>query len=717
MNVEKIKKILYKMMLIILLILVLYSTYCSVFKIYKAEETLNPIILILGTIICVFTFVSINKILKKSNEKYSNYIAIALTIVFFIALAFFGNKVTSIPPYDLIHIQSEVNSMLEHGKQIIGNYFNRYSSQIPMTILIYYICKLGNILGVTDVKAFTIVIHALFIAITAFFTYLSVKKVKNSKVALTTLIFFIINPIFYLYSSYFYSDTLCMPFVAIAIYLFIIGQKEKNIKKSVIMYLLSGIILAIGFKIRVVVAILLIAIILGIVLKENINKKVFIKILNIIIGFIIGLLLFKLAMMPFKINVDKQKEIPITHWIMMSLNEETNGEFSSKDYDYTRSIEGYKEKEEANIEKIKSRLQNLGINGWLKLSLKKIQVNWSNGDYDYIDKLKNVEEINSLYNYVSGNKKVFILYYLQILKITSMTIIAIIIINEIKKKKNDYSVILISLFGAFLFYLIWEVRARYSLSFLPWIILIFGMGITQVEKLLDLNILTYRNKKINIEILKKILIILIIALSIVLLTINYKSYTIDEKQFFDMRVVQTIQSKNDNKKIKTDKIEQTFKTNKEFNEISIKLKKNNNQIETHYKLELLDKKGKVIVNKEFTSNEVVNGDYKKFHFKTIKPKGNNKYTIKIYSLDATEDNTLEIGRCKQKNFNAYRKGTLIINGKKKRQDMAFKVYNNVSRPTINNKVYIIMSALIIIIEGFAFYPYLKTTKIKKEEEE
>ncbi len=217
----KLKNIFYKTILSILFVIVAYITYRSIFDIFAPLQEMKPIVIILGTAVMLFLFIKLKKLINKLNKKQINIIAIILSILFFISLSIFGNLLTCIPSYDLSNIIKEVNMMMQNGGHFVTeSYFARYTNQAPSTILIFLIYKLASLFNITP-KVFAIIINSLFIAVAAYFTYLTVKKLKNEKAGLLTLIFLVVNPILYLYSSYFYTDTLCMPFLIIAIYIYI----------------------------------------------------------------------------------------------------------------------------------------------------------------------------------------------------------------------------------------------------------------------------------------------------------------------------------------------------------------------------------------------------------------------------------------------------------------------------------------------------------------
>lgn len=445
---------------------------------------------------------------------------------------------------------------------------------------------------------------------------------------------------------------------------------------------------------------------------------------------------------PFTIEKNDSLYFPTTNWILYGLNVSNGGKWNESDWSYTftggestKVLESdvfneeeealemnatYSEKQSADIKKIKKRLKEMGIKGWLIFVKTKLNVTWSNGDYDYVSKLSNIENINKLYEYVVGNRKVFILYYCQICKATILLLFAVAVCKEVfsPEKENLYRFIYISIFGAFLFYLIWEVLSRYSLTFLPWLMLVFGIGITQIENIINIKNISIKlreNKNIDLNVYKIIrkISICTLAITVFLLVVNFHDLAIKESTYWDKKVAQ-FRETGDKLNIISDKIiEQTFKTDETFNSISIKMKKSSKNIKsvTHYNFVLSDVEGNVLKTIEFTSDDVKNDCWKTFNIGKIKPEGNQEYKIKIYSSDAADDNSIGVASCYVEGYSVYPDGEMTVNGEFFDADLTFKVRKKNKRNYISKKWFIVMSSIIIGIEIFAFYSYLR----KKDE--
>jgi len=705
---EKFKNIFYKIMMILLFVMSLIATIGALCNFYQTgSDFLSPVVIVLGVVVLILFFISVASLLKKVEDKKKDIIAIILCVLFFIALCIFGSKFTIIPAYDLSHVERELMSMMENGKVITNvGYFAKYPNQVPLTILLYYIYRLGMLLNFGNLKLFAVIVNSFFISITAFFTYLSIRKIKNCNFALIGLLFFIINPIFYMYTSYFYTDTLCMPFAAIAIYLFLVSRDKKKIT-NILCLLLSGFLLAIGFKIRVVVAILLIGIILTLWLNNENLKSIFKTSVCMVLGFLLGVFSYSQIALSFEIPKDENLEFPIYHWVMMGLNEESVGKYNEVDHAYTKGQPTKEAKKDADIKVIKERIHDLGILGYLKLSIIKNNVNWSNGAYRYLDKMANVEKFGPGYEYVGGNNLVFTMYALQICKGLILVVFSYLVFLEVKKRGDkNIRFIVVSLFGAFLFYVIWEVQARYSLSFLPWMILLFPFGISAIEEKINGKIAKNEN-------LKKIIPYSIIILTVGMLAFNFPKYVLKKSSFYDTRVNQVKMRSTPLANLSNKEVEQTFKTDGEFNTISLKFIKKNKSTQTNYKFVLYDKNRKVLYQEDFTSDDVRDKDFKKFSFDTIKPNGEEEYIIYINSSDASSDNSVGLEAFDYNPYKAYPNGVLLVNGRDTHASLTFKVQDKVRRSYTSVPMYMAICIVVLSIEGVALYPFIKDIKKSK----
>lgn len=698
----------YKVIIAILIVLFSYITLVSAF--YGLDQNLSPIIVIIGTIITFFLFKFIYKQIQKLSSKKIKIIAIIISILFFIGLLLVGLLLPISSVTDLSHIIEYVNRMFSlDSLTITGSYFSKYTNQVPLLIFAYFFTKIGSIFGCTNVVLMGTIFNALFMSIMAFFIYLTGKELKDEKTGLLALIFTVINPIFYLYSSYFYTDTLCMPFAVIGLYLAIKCIKTDSIKKKILFGILSGLIFFIGLKVRIVVVILLIAILALILINKEIKHKLKIY-FALLIGLVVGLLGFKVAYSFFDINLNPNEAFPITHWLMMGLNEEHTGGYNGSDHDLTFNEKTYEEKKEANIEEIKTRLKELGPIGLIKLEGAKIARTWSSGNYGVYAKLNNTSDGVGIYEYLGGygNTNIFLKYSLQILKTYISFMILLGLVTRFRKKSDTYhyeDIIYIALFGAILFYILWESAQRYSLSFLPWMIIPLGLIYERINKKEeDLS------KKEKYNHIMKISSIALMLITTLLLTMNFYKYTLEEKTYEDVRIL----SYRGFSKIEIGEntVSQTFTTDNNFNQISINFENTNKEEKSTYLFRLYDSKtGEILAQKEFASSNV-NGNYK-FKFDDINPTAETTYEIEITKLEG--ESVLKIGTYDEGvYYKSYNNGSILTNDEEMTGSFIFRVDETHQRTYMSILSYSILSLGILAIEYVCLKDYIINKKATKD---
>ncbi len=708
---NKFANILYRILGLVLLILMCFIEYHCIYNIPGMTEALHPIVIIIGTIIFILVLIRIKKAISKLSKKTKRVLAISICVFSFIGMVIFGYCFKATPGNDLSYMINEKNIMQENGGKFeTEEYFGVYPHQASITIFVYIFSQIGNFLGIKD---FMIVVNAFLMSMTGYFIYLIISKIKQEDFAITTLLFYALNPIIYLYASYYYTDTISFLFAIVPIYLYICSLQVKNNKLKYLYLIATGIILTFGYKIRAVVVIILIGILIGEFLSHKELKEKLKISTTIIAGFALGMIASTLIVMPFHPIKNKNLEFPATFYIMIGTNINQHAAWNTEDYQYTQDAGNYSEKVEANIARIKENISKLGPSGLIDLLKLKLKKTWSNGGYDYETKLFTLEDTNYFYEYILGNKKILLTYILQICKVLLYLMFIFAIFCEIRRS-SKMKFLFISIFGFLLFFIFWESLLRYSLSCMPWIMLAFPMGLEALEKIL--NKLT---SNLKIKKLIKYFGILILCVSIVMLVLAFKSYCVTQSTYYDEVAMQQ-NPRRIIKNISNKVIEQEFVASREFNTIKLKFINESGLEKNTYNLEIINSIGEILVKQQFSSDSIENESFKTFSFDYILPNGEEKYIIKIYAENKNvEDSSIGIYKYESEQLKAldvYPIGKLKINGEVQNgQDLTFKVENVTLRSMFSKKVYILVSVFIILVEVYALYPYIKMSKIPKLE--
>ena len=618
----------------------------------RSYDYLNPLVLIVGSIVYLLLLIKLYKVIIKLDDKKKKIIVGILLGLQFILLLISAFVISSIPQVDLIHILTEINSLNDTGSILNSVYYSVYPNNRFLLIILY---GLQKIIPIGNQILFSL-LSTICISVMSLFTYKTVNKVWDLNKGLLSLFICVLSPIFYLYVSYYYTDVLMLPFASILIYLIVKTKDEKNLKSNVLYGLLIGIIAIIGYKIRAVAIFILVAYFVYLIF----TKKILIvlkKFAPIIIGAILTITCIDTIENKFFTNVNVDKEFPMTHWIMMGVNEKSYGYYSQDDYNLSSSASNVSERTDLNIKEIKNRLSDLGPFGTVKLLVVKLVSVWGKGDYSYQKYLELVNDFNPSYSYLLEDKNIVINYLLQFSKIVVMFMAIISLINIYKSGKK--SIIAISLFGAVFFYLVWEVCPRYGLSFLPWLILI--------------GTCSYDTLNTNYEKFKfyKYFKCIILVLTLALFAFSFNKYTgISYKENIVAK-----DSVTNVKYISLNKeavITQTLDLYDSFNKIRLKFKVNEIDDAT-YKLELITK-NEVVYEKDFKKNDLEDKKYTDFYLDKTYEGGS--YTLRL-SSDSTSD--LEVYIAYKEKFDYYPNGILEVNKKEETGDLMFEVVNNEER--------------------------------------
>ena len=622
------------------------------FYINRSYDYLNPLVLIVGSIVYLLLLIKLYKVIIKLDDKKKKIIVGILLGLQFVLLLISTFVISSIPQVDLIHILTEINSLNDTGSILNNVYYSDYPNNRFLLIILY---GLQKIIPISNQILFSL-LSTICISVMSLFTYKTVNKVWDLNKGLLSLFICVLSPIFYLYVSYYYTDVLMLPFASILIYLIVKTKDEKNLKSNVLYGSLIGIIAIIGYKIRAVAIFILVAYFVYLIFTKK-TLIVLKKFAPIIIGAILTITCICTIENKFFTNVNVDKEFPMTHWIMMGVNEKSYGYYSQDDYNLSSSASNVSERTDLNIKEIKNRLSDLGPFGTVKLLVVKLVSVWGKGDYSYQKYLELVNDFNPSYSYLLEDKNIVINYLLQFSKIVVMFMAIISLINIYKSGKK--SIIAISLFGAVFFYLVWEVCPRYGLSFLPWLILI--------------GTCSYDTLNTNYEKFKfyKYFKCIILVLTLALFAFSFNKYT-------GISYKENIVAKDSVTKVKYISlnkeavITQTVDLYDNFNKIRLKFKVNEIDDAT-YKLELITK-NEVVYEKDFKKNDLKDKKYTDFYLDKTYEGGS--YTVRLSSDSASD---LEVYIAYKEKFDYYPNGILEVNEKEETGDLMFEVVNNEER--------------------------------------
>lgn len=696
-------------LLLIFLVIILFGSITNINGLSFLSNVNANYMIIINIIFAILFIISINIFNSKFKDndrllKIVKYSSFFILIFFQIILIYNFNVKQMTDSYWILDqanaIVNNVSSKIDYS---FSAYFSTYNNNNFYLVLTIYLIKFFKLIKVSNILVGFFVFNTIMIDLSIVLLYLLTKKIADKKIATLALVFSCLNPLNYFMIFWAYTCPYSLPFVVGLIYLSLIIKDCNNKYLNILYGVLFGFILIICYMLRPIIIIPLFAIIICLMLKDNPVKD---KLKKYILPTCFILFSCLITYIFLNKSIDKYTEkkdtyFPSTHWIMMGLH--GDGTYSTSDYNYTTKYKTTDKMKKANINEIKKTLYKYKLSGLIDHSIKKIFVTWADGSSGYYGRLQqDMNENNKLNMYLIGSKRDLIVVFCNVYRIAMILLTILFLIDEYKNKKDNYFMLKLTLFGAIMFYLLWEAKDVYSYPFL------FLFTIFASVKMNNIN-----TKSIT-KISKKTYIIFSIAILTIIFGLKYNLTSKKNDINKSFLIIQNESANGQIKNVISDniKISQEFELDNKFNSIDIKANKIDNN-DNEYKIILYkddEKKNEYIVN----SKDIKNG------FITLKVKseetGKGKYLIEIQSAssDKKDDNIgwIYIRALSIDNY----KGDFVISDEKNNGDLYIRVYKKYSGRYLKSIYFYIIYIFIILILYIQYKNlYTKKIKVKKKQ--
>ncbi len=560
---------------------------------------------------CIFLLVliSLTKLIRKSQRTK------LIAIFFFLILitgqtillwAFNPSQIT-----DAYMVQDQALAIAAGIQSTVEDnfYFRIYGNNNLLLILFIYINKLLLNLNVNpqSTLAFSIIGTAM-VDLSIVLTFFSIKKCMGIKCATISLLLFVLNPVTYFIIHWHYTMVYSLPVSAGIIYFFtclICPNKTQNANSTykIFYYIGISVLTVLGYYMRPTSVIPSIAIgIYGLLCIKQTDKHSLKQVLkNLVIAIILAFgMHLTIAQGIARYVPDQSHTMPATHWIMMGLH--GNGTVSASDILNTSSYNTKAEAKEAINKEIFQQIDKLGIPGLLEHQVRKLGSTWSEGANasNYIGALRSAPKSASIYNYTVGNRKEFLNLYSQSYYECLLLFVMLFLLYNDHKKPDLYFVSALSLLGGIIFYLIWEAKTVYSVSFLEFITILAS------NSLFSLDLPCFNNKKHYVQ-----GGIIICSLTTLFFICGYNQYSKTEYTTTNNIIFCSFNEfiyddHLSDLSVSNGKIKQSFITDKSFDQIQIHAKALDVKLSTQYCVRLIDNNSHEVFNKILTSQDVQN---------------------------------------------------------------------------------------------------------------
>lgn len=432
--------------------------------------------------------------------KYVGYIAgIGSVFLFFLQL-YISCQIYFYPGWDaglLVEFAERMESDTV-GEMMDGmsGYFSLAPNNIMLTIFFRRMIRFSRVIGIFTENSslmMLITVQCLISSITVYLIYQCVKKVTKSDAAafcgwLAGVFFVGLSP----WMVFPYSDATGMLFPILTAALYILwGDKYLPVK----WILMAGVsVLGYHIKPQTFIAFLAILIVEGIrMLREK--KAWRQRLLCFTAAFLMACAAYYACEQikdGFKeeIYFEPEASLGILHYAMMGLNEENTGMYSFQDVEYSMSFDTAEERNQANMLKIKERIDSYGFSGLMKHWTKKTIANYGDstfgwggqggGFYGEIYPPKN-ETVSPFLRSVYYSDGAYFPLYFSARQMCWLLILLFMGGAGLRKtmSKVDYGadVLTLTILGLTLFEMIFEGHAKYLYTHAPIFVMLATIGL------------------------------------------------------------------------------------------------------------------------------------------------------------------------------------------------------------------------------------------------
>ena len=474
-----------------------------IFIFFRSRTGLSPILLPFITVVLVLPLLigawhMAGRIALTLSEKTQKQLLIAFLVLSGIVQLIIGNRLRFVPMWDVEAIFDggrywALTGHLEHHTVFhvtYLRYFAMKSVQWGSLFLFRCLFWVYNLFGGTDFYRPALVWNVAMVQVTAFAMYSAAKRLKGLRAGLFVLFLLVIFLPFHFFGAVFYTDTLSMPFVAIAFALYLRAKDEQELKRKMMFFAACGLAVAVGAAIKTTVLIVLVAILIDLLLTSE-KKGWRTRLLGAgaaALAFVIFFGGFYMYMSRIVIGPEltERYRLPRTHWFMMGL--QGYGHYCPRDFDFTMNIHDLATRQSETSRVARERIRNLGFGGMAHMYAGKFAINFGDGTYE-LHRILHLNPVNysRMHYMVLSHGRHFNAYMHIATGITTALLLLMLkgALFAFFKPGNpeNTAVPCLSFFGLVLLLTVWESGGRLTMNFFPMLVIGAIIGLSVIDGL------------------------------------------------------------------------------------------------------------------------------------------------------------------------------------------------------------------------------------------
>ena len=362
------------------------------------------------------------------------------------------------------------------GENTVGDfwYYSQYTNQIAITAVLALIQELPCFLGYNTWAYFVcILVDCGLVNLAGLFAALS----GSGTAALLSYALFAVLVGISPWIVVPYTDTYSILFPSLVFYLYLRVRDVKSKKVELLLWFLIGLVGRFGMMIKPTSGMVYIAILVMEAVKLIGEKKpgrlsVLQHLGMVAAAFVILIGVNRVMISYIDCDLNKDIRLTYTHYLMMGLNEETAGSYSSDDYGFSSSQPTVAERQRANLEVVKERLADYGVGGYLYFLVRKTLTNYNDGTFSWWMEgnfnMRNSSRYETLLTqrlrrlfYGGTDWNLYFGSFEHALWLGVLGLLLGMFLLRTGTMRSLENVMLLSLLGSFLFVMLFEARGRY----------------------------------------------------------------------------------------------------------------------------------------------------------------------------------------------------------------------------------------------------------------
>ena len=442
-----------------------------------------------------------SRLLKSCSTLNIDKFVVLATILLFLGQCYVFYNTFFISGWDAGVIRNFVDTIMNgQDRGFINDYYSRYPNNLFLSYLYLFIQKTNNSLGIFNGVYSYMGIVVLNCALNAFSCWLSYKTARifvSPVFALVTFFLCVFSVGISGWTIICYSDSIALFIPILSVYLYC--KKYKNARMKLLGLVSAISVSAVGYFIKPQCVFVLI----GILILEVLNfaAKASLKsllrpitlCLVVVIAFSVTNIRLEHLNNRYNVQIDKERTLGYSHFLMMGANQETNGGYWDSDVCFSNSFSTAEQRKEANIDVFKERVTSMKA-GLLTHLTKKMLTTFNDGTFAWgvegnffavvpeninnkaAPFLKSIYHIGNRFAYFATFQH---LVWLFILLCSLLTVFS----KKASYDQNKLSLLWIVLLGFVLYEMLFEVRARYLYIFVPLLCVLAPIGVRNMGML------------------------------------------------------------------------------------------------------------------------------------------------------------------------------------------------------------------------------------------